>query len=67
MRKIVQNKMITVKVVDKLENSSLVELTDRSVMPHISVTRVLIDAGFAVGDKGVVTVKPSDMKEASGK
>nr|XP_033698236.1 tudor domain-containing protein 1 [Tursiops truncatus] len=65
MRKIVQNKMITVKVVDKLENSSLVELTDRSVMPHISVTRVLIDAGFAVGDKGVVTVKPSVMKEAS--
>ncbi|XP_067564966.1 tudor domain-containing protein 1 [Pseudorca crassidens] len=65
MRKIVQNKMITVKVVDKLENSSLVELTDRSVMPHISITRVLIDAGFAVGDKGVVTVKPSVMKEAS--
>ncbi|XP_065750051.1 tudor domain-containing protein 1 [Phocoena phocoena] len=65
MRKIVQNKMITVKVVDQLENSSLVELMDRSVMPHISVTRVLIDAGFAVGDKGVVTVKPSDMKEAS--
>lgn len=59
--------MITVKVVDQLENSSLVELMDRSVMPHISVTRVLIDAGFAVGDKGVVTVKPSDMKEASGK
>eukprot|EP00070_Physeter_catodon_P017920 XP_023977361.1 tudor domain-containing protein 1 [Physeter catodon] len=65
MRKIVQNKMITVKVVDKLENSSLVELTDRSVMPHVSVTKVLIDAGFAVGDKGVVTDKPSDMKEAS--
>ncbi|XP_054937754.1 tudor domain-containing protein 1 isoform X2 [Physeter macrocephalus] len=64
MRKIVQNKMITVKVVDKLENSSLVELTDRSVMPHVSVTKVLIDAGFAVGDKGVVTDKPSDMKEA---
>ncbi|XP_061049067.1 tudor domain-containing protein 1 [Eubalaena glacialis] len=65
MRKIVQNKMITVIVVDKLENSSLVELMDRSVMPHISVTKALIDAGFAVGDKGVVTDKPSDMKEAS--
>ncbi|XP_058910810.1 tudor domain-containing protein 1 isoform X3 [Kogia breviceps] len=64
MRKIVQNKMITVKVVDKLENSSLVELTDRSVMPHVSVSKVLIDAGFAVGDKGVVTDKPSDRKEA---
>ncbi|XP_059956820.1 tudor domain-containing protein 1 isoform X3 [Mesoplodon densirostris] len=65
MRKIVQNKVITVKVVDKLETSSLVELMDRSVMPHISVTKVLIDAGFAVGDKGVMTDKPGDMKEAS--
>uniref|UniRef100_A0A4X1T5T0 Tudor domain-containing protein 1 n=1 Tax=Sus scrofa TaxID=9823 RepID=A0A4X1T5T0_PIG len=54
MKKIVQNKMITVRVADKLENSSLVELTDRSVTPHISVTQVLIDAGF-----------PSDLKEAS--
>ena len=59
--------MITVIVVDKLKNSSLVELMDRSVMPHVSVTKVLIDAGFAVGDKGVVTDKPSDMKGASGK
>ncbi|XP_007173183.1 tudor domain-containing protein 1 [Balaenoptera acutorostrata] len=65
MRKTVQNKMITVIVVDKLKNSSLVELMDRSVMPHVSVTKVLIDAGFAVGDKGVVTDKPSDMKGAS--
>ncbi|XP_059755660.1 tudor domain-containing protein 1 [Balaenoptera ricei] len=64
MRKTVQNKMITVIVVDKLENSSLVELMDRSVMPHVSVTKVLIDAGVAVGDKGVVTDKPSDMKGA---
>ncbi|XP_057593462.1 tudor domain-containing protein 1 isoform X2 [Hippopotamus amphibius kiboko] len=65
MKKIVQNKMITVKVVDKLENSSLVELIDRSVTPHISVTEVLINAGFAVGDKGVVTDKPGDVKEAT--
>uniref|UniRef100_A0A5G2RLX5 Tudor domain-containing protein 1 n=1 Tax=Sus scrofa TaxID=9823 RepID=A0A5G2RLX5_PIG len=65
MKKIVQNKMITVRVADKLENSSLVELTDRSVTPHISVTQVLIDAGFAEGDKGVVPDKPSDLKEAS--
>ncbi|EPY82173.1 tudor domain-containing protein 1 [Camelus ferus] len=63
MKNIVQNKMMTVKVVDKLENSSLVELIDRSVTPHISVTRVLIDTGFAVGNKGVVADKPGDVKE----
>lgn len=67
MKKLVQNKIITVKVVDKLENSSLVELIDKSEMPHVSVSRVLIDAGFAVGEQRMVTDKPSDMKEDSGK
>uniref|UniRef100_A0A8C2PHN5 Tudor domain containing 1 n=1 Tax=Capra hircus TaxID=9925 RepID=A0A8C2PHN5_CAPHI len=65
MKKIVQNKIITVNVVDKLENSSLVELIDRSVTPHISVTKALLSAGFAVEDKGLVADKPSDVKEAS--
>ncbi|XP_023585660.1 tudor domain-containing protein 1 [Trichechus manatus latirostris] len=65
MKKIVQNKMVTVKVVDKLENSSLVELTDKSVTPNVSVTKVLTEAGFAMGEKGIVTNKASDMKEAT--
>ncbi|XP_035883421.1 tudor domain-containing protein 1 [Phyllostomus discolor] len=65
MKKVVQNQMITVKVVDKLENSSLVELTDKSETPNVSVAQVLTDAGFAVWGKGAVTEKPSDTKEAS--
>ncbi|KAK2099027.1 Tudor domain-containing protein 1 [Saguinus oedipus] len=65
MKKLVQNKIITVKVVDKLENSSLVELIDKSKMPHVSISKVLIDAAFAVGEQGMVADKPSDMKEAS--
>ncbi|KAL0616596.1 Tudor domain-containing protein 1 [Plecturocebus cupreus] len=65
MKKLVQNKIITVKVVDKLENSSLVELIDKSKTPHVSVSKVLIDAGFAVGEQGMVANKPSDMKETS--
>lgn len=67
MKKLVQNKIITVKVVDKLENSSLVELIDKSETPHVSVSKVLIDAGFAVGEQSMVTDKPSDVKETSGK
>ncbi|XP_037660722.1 tudor domain-containing protein 1 [Choloepus didactylus] len=63
MKKTVQNKMITVRVVEKLENSSLVELIDKSVKPNISVTEVLLEAGFAVGEKETVTDKASDMKE----
>ncbi|VTJ55574.1 Hypothetical predicted protein [Marmota monax] len=66
MKKIVQNKMVTVKVVDRLENSSLVELTDKSLTPSVNVTRALIDAGFAVEEKEMATDKPSGMKKASG-
>nr|KAF6322956.1 tudor domain containing 1 [Pipistrellus kuhlii] len=65
MKKTVQNTMITVKVVDKLENSSVVELLDKSMTPHISVTEVLTDAGFTAREKGIVIEKLSDMKEAS--
>ncbi|XP_032168005.1 tudor domain-containing protein 1 isoform X4 [Mustela erminea] len=65
MKKIVQNKMITVKVADKLENSSLVELVDESVTPHISIAQALRDAGFAVGEAGELAEKPSVTKEAS--
>ncbi|XP_076690770.1 tudor domain-containing protein 1 isoform X6 [Callospermophilus lateralis] len=65
MKKIVQNKMVTVKVVDRLENSSLVELTDKSLTPSVSVTRALIDAGFAVEEKEIATDKPSGMRKAS--
>nr|XP_055104521.1 tudor domain-containing protein 1 isoform X2 [Symphalangus syndactylus] len=65
MKKLVQNRIITVKVVDKLENSSLVELIDKSETPDVSVSKVLVDAGFAVGEQSMVTDKPSDMKETS--
>ncbi|XP_045147280.1 tudor domain-containing protein 1 isoform X1 [Echinops telfairi] len=64
MKKVVQNKMISVTVVDKLESSSLVELVDRSVTPHVSVARVLVEAGFAVGGKDIVTSHTSDLKDA---
>ncbi|XP_012788984.2 tudor domain-containing protein 1 [Sorex araneus] len=65
MKNIVQNKMITVKVADKLENSSLVELVDISVTPNISVAKALIDAGFAVAGQGAMTEKLSNGDEAS--
>lgn len=67
MKKIVQNKMITVKVADKLENSSLVELIDASVTPHLSIAQVLRDAGFALQETGVPAEKPRVVKDASGK
>ncbi|XP_032734985.1 tudor domain-containing protein 1 isoform X4 [Lontra canadensis] len=65
MKKMVQNKMITVKVAGKLENSSLVELVDESVTPHVSIAQALRDAGFAVREAGVLAEKPSVAREDS--
>ncbi|XP_073934358.1 tudor domain-containing protein 1 isoform X2 [Castor canadensis] len=65
MKKIAQNKMVMVKVVDRLENSSLVELTDKSVTPNVSVAKVLIEAGFATEEKEMVKEKSSDVEKAS--
>ncbi|XP_053778663.1 tudor domain-containing protein 1 [Desmodus rotundus] len=65
MKTVVQNRMMTVKVLGKLETSSLVALTDKSETPNVSVAQVLTDAGFAIWGKGTVTEPPGDTKEAS--
>ncbi|XP_074089734.1 tudor domain-containing protein 1 isoform X3 [Macrotis lagotis] len=66
MKKLIRNKMITVKVVDKKENSSVVELIDKSVKPSINVSKILIEAGFAIGEGKLLTVDAfSDLREIS--
>ncbi|XP_038614203.1 tudor domain-containing protein 1 isoform X2 [Tachyglossus aculeatus] len=66
MKKLVQNKMITVKVVDKKDNSSLVELMNTSVNPSISINKCLIDAGIAVEDGNLLTTdKAVNVKDVS--
>lgn len=58
--------MMIVKVVDKLENSFLVEFIDIFVIFYVSVVKVFIDVGFVVGETGVLIDKFSDRKEISG-
>nr|XP_034370782.1 tudor domain-containing protein 1 isoform X2 [Arvicanthis niloticus] len=65
MKKIVQNRMVTVRVVGMLGTRALVELTDRSVAPHVSASKALIDSGFAVEEKDLVAEKGSSMHAAS--
>uniref|UniRef100_A0A8D0GDC2 Tudor domain containing 1 n=1 Tax=Sphenodon punctatus TaxID=8508 RepID=A0A8D0GDC2_SPHPU len=48
MKQLVQNKMILIRVVDKMENTAVVEITDESVAPVINVSNRLIEAGCAV-------------------
>uniref|UniRef100_A0A674JET4 Tudor domain containing 1 n=1 Tax=Terrapene triunguis TaxID=2587831 RepID=A0A674JET4_9SAUR len=57
MKQLVQNKMITIRVVDKKENSSVVEIADESVTPIINVSKHLLESGHAVKDsKDVLTI-----------
>ncbi|XP_042711218.1 tudor domain-containing protein 1 isoform X4 [Chrysemys picta bellii] len=57
MKQLVQNKMITVRVVDKKENSSVVEIADESVTPIINVSKHLLESGHAVKDsKDALTI-----------
>uniref|UniRef100_A0A8C9NPU4 Tudor domain containing 1 n=1 Tax=Serinus canaria TaxID=9135 RepID=A0A8C9NPU4_SERCA len=47
MKKLVKDKVLTVKVVDKESSKSVVELTDASGTPVINVSSLLIEEGFA--------------------
>ncbi|NXR96415.1 TDRD1 protein, partial [Hypocryptadius cinnamomeus] len=47
MKKLVKDKVLTVKVVDKESSKSVVELTDASGTPVINVSSLLIKEGFA--------------------
>ncbi|XP_074855208.1 tudor domain-containing protein 1 isoform X2 [Carettochelys insculpta] len=50
MKQIVQNKMIAIRVVDKKENSHVVEIADESVTPILNVSKHLLESGYAVKD-----------------
>ncbi|XP_035298949.1 tudor domain-containing protein 1 isoform X3 [Cricetulus griseus] len=65
MKKIVQNKMVTVKVVDMLGTRSVVELVDKSVTPPVSTSKALIDSGFAVEEKETAADKNNTVHTAS--
>ncbi|XP_040598267.1 tudor domain-containing protein 1 isoform X2 [Mesocricetus auratus] len=65
MKKIVQNKIVTVRVVDMLGTRSVVELVDKSVTPPVSTSKALVDSGFAVEEKEVAADKSSGGRTAS--
>lgn len=67
MKKIVQNRMVTVKVVGMLGTRALVELVDESVAPPVSTSKALLDSGFAIEEKDTGADKGGSMHTASGK
>lgn len=54
MKSLVQNKVVTITVMDKNKNTFVVELTDTSVTPTINVRERFLESGRAVeGDVAI--------------
>ncbi|XP_030060572.1 tudor domain-containing protein 1 [Microcaecilia unicolor] len=51
MKQLVNNKIVTVKVVGKDENTSVVELIDESVSPCVNVAHCLIEMGLTAEER----------------
>ncbi|NWI10468.1 TDRD1 protein, partial [Crypturellus soui] len=69
MKQLVKDKVLTVKVVDKKGNSSVVELLDASVTPVKNISNYLIEKGCAAEESkmNLPAIEMSDVKEeASG-
>ncbi|XP_031246660.1 tudor domain-containing protein 1 isoform X2 [Mastomys coucha] len=65
MKKIVQNRMVTVRVVGMLGTRALVELVDESVAPPLSTSKALLDSGFAIEEKDTGADKDVSVHTAS--
>ncbi|XP_042312715.1 tudor domain-containing protein 1 isoform X2 [Sceloporus undulatus] len=48
MTKLLQNKVVTIKVIDKKENTFVVEITDELITPIVDVSSYLLKSGYAV-------------------
>uniref|UniRef100_A0A8D2M7L0 Tudor domain-containing protein n=1 Tax=Zonotrichia albicollis TaxID=44394 RepID=A0A8D2M7L0_ZONAL len=66
LRKLVKDKVLTVKVVDKESSKSVVELTDASSTPVINVSSLLLEEGLAVEELSLAlpAARGSDVEQA---
>lgn len=68
MKRLVKDKVLTVKVVDKESSRSVVELTDASGTPVINVSSLLLEEGFAAEELSMAlpAARGSDVEQAKG-
>ncbi|KAI1236184.1 Tudor domain-containing protein 1 [Lamprotornis superbus] len=66
MKKLVKDKVLTVKVVDKESSRSVVELTDASGTPAINISSLLIEEGCATEELSMAlpAARGSDVEQA---
>ncbi|XP_061491916.1 tudor domain-containing protein 1 isoform X2 [Rhineura floridana] len=70
MKKLVQNKVVNIRVRDKKEKTFVVELIDESMTPTINVAKCLLELGFAMEEttiiSTVVETSTGTLQEISG-
>lgn len=68
MKKLVKDKVLTVKVVNKESSRSVVELTDASVTPAVNISSLLIEEGWAAEELSMAlpAARGSDVEQANG-
>ncbi|XP_033371648.1 tudor domain-containing protein 1 isoform X1 [Parus major] len=67
MKKLVKDKVLTVKVVDKKNSRTLVQLTDASGTPAVNISSHLIEEGFAAEELSMAlpAARGSDVEQAN--
>ncbi|NWW15959.1 TDRD1 protein, partial [Falcunculus frontatus] len=67
MKKLVKDKVLAVKVVDKESSRSVVELTDASVAPVVNISSLLIEEGCAAEElrMALPAARVSDVEQAN--
>ncbi|KAH0623733.1 hypothetical protein JD844_006825 [Phrynosoma platyrhinos] len=68
MNKILKNKVVIIKIIDKKENTFVVEITDNSITPVVNVSSYLLKSGYAVEESPVRVVERriGSLEEVSG-
>lgn len=68
MKKLVKDKVLTVKVVDVESSRSVVELTDASATPAVNISSLLIEEGCAAEKLSMAlpAARGNDVEQASG-
>ncbi|XP_062987641.1 tudor domain-containing protein 1 [Elgaria multicarinata webbii] len=63
MKQLMQNKVVTIKVMDKKEKTFVVEITDESVIPAPNLSKYLLESGCAMEE---ATTVPTMLETSTG-
>ncbi|KAM6442660.1 tudor domain-containing protein 1 isoform 1-T3 [Liasis olivaceus] len=66
MKRLIQNKVVAIKVTDKKVNTIVVEIIDESVTPAINVSKYFLELGYAMEEAPILLKQIETVKEMNG-